>query len=146
MSIAGLWLMRTNASEFFFPACLHPLKSHKPIVPLSPYPLPNGDWKWVSRSWAIYMRCDGQVLYHGLEYSWFFQSQSSVASYGGRSRFSWRSGLQSLAPFASSSPSVVLVSSGKAMEVMIGEGITTTSKLLVETEEVVVWFARRCRG
>ena len=48
-------------------------KSHKPNITLSSYPLPNGDWKWVSKSWMIDMRGDGQVQYDGFEYNWFFR-------------------------------------------------------------------------
>ena len=51
----------------------HLAKSHKPIITLSSYPLPNGDWKWVSKSWMIDMRGDGQVQYDGFEYNWFFR-------------------------------------------------------------------------
>lgn len=136
----------------------YPLKSHKPTVSLSSYPLPNGDWRWVSKSWMIDMRSDGQVQYDGFEYNWFFrkhkwsatsaawvrrrrwirlmmrpakprpppstsghiasstspslgtgvhdvQSRSPVPSDGGHSRFSWRSGILSLPPSASSSRS-----------------------------------------
>lgn len=51
----------------------HLMKSHKPTITLSSYPLPNGDWKWVSKSWMIDMRGDGQVQYDGFEYNWFFR-------------------------------------------------------------------------
>ena len=131
-------------------------KSHKPTITLSSYPLPNGDWKWVSKSWMIDMRGDGQVQYDGFEYNWLFrkhkwsatsaawvrrrrwirlmmrpakqrlhpdakgqislsassspsvgiparQSQSPAPSNGGRSRYSWRSGILSL-PSSVSSP------------------------------------------
>jgi hypothetical protein len=133
-------------------------KSHKPTVSLFSYPLPNGDWRWVSKCWMIDMRSDGQVQYDGFEYNWFFRKQkwsatsaawvrrrrwirlmmrpakqrlhpsingptssivspnpsvgtpavrgqSPVPSNGGRSRSSWRSGIQSLPPSASSSRS-----------------------------------------
>ncbi|KAF9785853.1 hypothetical protein BJ322DRAFT_1020043 [Thelephora terrestris] len=133
-------------------------KSHRPAVSLSSYPLPNGDWKWVSKSWMIDMRSDGQVQYDGFEYNWFFRthkwnatsaawvrrrrwirlmmrpakshlnstttghmssstspspstggpvirSQSPVPNNREPSRFSWRSGILSLPPSASSSRS-----------------------------------------
>jgi len=129
----------------------HLPRSHKPTITLSSYPLPNGDWKWVSKSWMIDMRGDGQVQYDGFEYNWFFrkrkwsatsaawvrrrrwirlmmrpakrrlhpstqgqisssvspslsvhlpagQGPSPVPSNGGRSRYSWKSGIQSLPP------------------------------------------------
>ncbi|KAF9652017.1 hypothetical protein BDM02DRAFT_3089902 [Thelephora ganbajun] len=130
-------------------------RSHKPTISLSSYPLPSGDWKWVSKSWMIDMRGDGQVQYDGFEYNWFFrkhkwsatnaawvrrrrwirlmmrpakqylhpgtkpsstspnpsvgvpagQNQSPFLSNGGRSRYSWRSGMQSLPPSVPSSHS-----------------------------------------
>lgn len=133
-------------------------KSHKPTISLSSYPLPNGDWKWVSKSWMIDMRSDGQVQYDGFEYNWVFrkhkwsatnaawvrrrrwirlmmrpakphlhpaingrmsasispslslgapiaQNQSPLPGDQAYSRFSWRSGMQSLPPSASSSRS-----------------------------------------
>jgi len=132
-------------------------KTHRPAISLSSYPLPNGDWKWVSKSWMIDMRSDGQVQYDGFEYNWFFRthkwsassaawvrrrrwirlmmrpakpylhstnghlssstspslstgapvvrSQSPVPGDVERSRFSWRSGMHSLPPSASSSRS-----------------------------------------
>ena len=55
-------------------------RSHKPTVTLSSYPLPNGDWKWVSKSWMIDMQGDGQVQYDGFEYNWFFRRQKWSAT------------------------------------------------------------------
>ena len=47
---------------------------------LSSYPLPNGDWKWVSKSWMIDMRGDGQVQYDGFEYNWLFRKHKWSAT------------------------------------------------------------------
>jgi len=55
-------------------------KSHKPTITLSSYPLPNGDWKWVSKSWMIDMRGDGQVQYDGFEYNWLFRKHKWSAT------------------------------------------------------------------
>ena len=55
-------------------------KSHKPTILLSSYPLPNGDWKWVSKSWMIDMRGDGQVQYDGFEYNWLFRKHKWSAT------------------------------------------------------------------
>lgn len=55
-------------------------KSHKPTIMLSSYPLPNGDWKWVSKSWMIDMRGDGQVQYDGFEYNWLFRKHKWSAT------------------------------------------------------------------
>ena len=55
-------------------------KSHRPTVSLSSYPLPNGDWRWVSKSWMIDMRSDGQVQYDGFEYNWLFRKHKWSAT------------------------------------------------------------------
>ncbi len=48
-------------------------KDKQPQVTLHSYPLPDGDWRWVSRAWMVDMRGEGQVHYDGFEYNWLFR-------------------------------------------------------------------------
>ncbi|KAH9065751.1 hypothetical protein EDB87DRAFT_1592987 [Lactarius vividus] len=48
-------------------------KDKQPQVTLHDYPLPDGDWRWVSRTWMVDMRSEGQVHYDGFEYNWLFR-------------------------------------------------------------------------
>ena len=48
-------------------------KNKQPQVTLHDYPLPDGNWRWVSRAWMVDMRSEGQVHYDGFEYNWFFR-------------------------------------------------------------------------
>lgn len=50
-------------------------RSAQPDVSLADYPLPDGTWRWVSSTWMIDMRDDGDVSYDGFEYNWFFRRQ-----------------------------------------------------------------------
>lgn len=50
-------------------------RSEQPQVSLADYPLPDGDWRWVSKSWMIDMRSDsGEVQHDGFEYNWMFRT------------------------------------------------------------------------
>jgi hypothetical protein len=49
-------------------------RSEQPEITLSTYPLPDGDWRWVSRAWMIDMRSDTGIVQHdGFEYNWTFR-------------------------------------------------------------------------
>ena len=48
-------------------------REKQPKVSLHEYPLPDGSWDWVSRSWMVDMRSDGEVYYDGFEYNWLFR-------------------------------------------------------------------------
>ena len=48
-------------------------RDKQPQVTLHDYPLPDGNWRWVSRVWMVDMRGEGQVHYDGFEYNWFFR-------------------------------------------------------------------------
>jgi hypothetical protein len=45
----------------------------QPQVSLHDYPLPDGTWRWVSKSWMVDMRSEGEVHYDGFEYNWVFR-------------------------------------------------------------------------
>ncbi|KAG2350357.1 hypothetical protein BDR05DRAFT_993767 [Suillus weaverae] len=65
-------------------------QSRQPNISLSNYPLPDGTWRWVSRSWMIDMRTDsGEVQYDGFEYNWFFREKHWHAEIGKLSTGAW---------------------------------------------------------
>ncbi|KAH7930975.1 hypothetical protein BV22DRAFT_1053566 [Leucogyrophana mollusca] len=65
-------------------------RSHQPNVSLTNYPLPDGTWKWVSKSWMIDMRTDsGEVQHDGFEYNWVFRDHSWRADIGKLSAGAW---------------------------------------------------------
>ncbi|TFK57089.1 hypothetical protein OE88DRAFT_93057 [Heliocybe sulcata] len=58
-------------------------RRHQPkIAKLSEYPLPDGTWEWVSQSWMIDMRENGEVQHDGFEYNWLFRRHSWRAVVG----------------------------------------------------------------
>ena len=48
-------------------------RDKQPQVSLHDYPLPDGTWRWVSTSWMVDMRSEGEVHYDGFEYNWLFR-------------------------------------------------------------------------
>ncbi|KAG0708859.1 hypothetical protein DFH29DRAFT_345129 [Suillus ampliporus] len=65
-------------------------QSRQPNITLSNYPLPDGTWRWVSRTWMIDMRTDsGEVQYDGFEYNWFFREKNWHAEIGKLSTGAW---------------------------------------------------------
>ena len=58
-------------------------RSEQPPLSLESYPLPDGNWHWVSRCWMIDMRTDtGEVQHDGFEYNWFFRRHNWRAQIG----------------------------------------------------------------
>ncbi|KAF8516146.1 hypothetical protein BU17DRAFT_92978 [Hysterangium stoloniferum] len=53
-----------------------------PNVTLQTYPLPDPTWRWVSKSWLVDMRGDGDVQHDGFEYNWFFRRRHWRARVG----------------------------------------------------------------
>lgn len=84
-----LSLLPTDPPQFTIPS--DSLKqSRRPNISLSNYPLPDGNWCWVSRSWMIDMRTDsGEVQYDGFEYNWFFREKHWHAEIGKLSSGTW---------------------------------------------------------
>lgn len=68
-------LLPLDPPPFTVPSALTSPRADQPTVSLAEYPLPDGAWRWVSRSWMIDMRGEGQVQHDGFEYSWFFRSK-----------------------------------------------------------------------
>lgn len=71
-----------DPQPFTVPSASSSSRTAQPTVSLTEYPLPDGSWKWVSRSWMIDMHGDGQVQYDGFEYSWSFRSKKWQAEPG----------------------------------------------------------------
>ncbi|KAI0078875.1 hypothetical protein K474DRAFT_1583712, partial [Panus rudis PR-1116 ss-1] len=67
-----LSLLPWDPPAFTIPSSSSSMKK-QPTVSLSDYPLPDGTWKWVSKTWMVDMRGDGQTQYDGFEYNWFFR-------------------------------------------------------------------------
>lgn len=61
----------------------------QPKVSLDEFPLPDGNWKWVSKDWMIDMRGDGAVQYDGFEYNWFFRRYHWRAEVGSLNAGGW---------------------------------------------------------
>lgn len=70
-----LTLLPLDPPPFTIPTAAHSPRRNQPTVSLEDYPLPDGSWKWVSRTWMIDMHGDGQVQYDGFEYSRSFRSK-----------------------------------------------------------------------
>jgi hypothetical protein len=68
-----LSLLPTDPSPFTFPSASDK-PPPQPHVTLSSYPLPDGSWRWVSKSWMIDMRSEsGEIQHDGFEYNWRFR-------------------------------------------------------------------------
>ncbi|KAI0322334.1 hypothetical protein OF83DRAFT_861529 [Amylostereum chailletii] len=64
-------------------------KSLQPEVSLDDYPLPDGTWRWVSHSWMIDMRDEGEVQYDGFQYNWFFRQHKWRSEVGKLNSGGW---------------------------------------------------------
>ncbi|KAK0465021.1 uncharacterized protein EV420DRAFT_1512446, partial [Desarmillaria tabescens] len=59
-------------------------RTDQPNYSLTQYPLPDGNWEWVSKTWMVDMQSDsGQVQYDGFEYNWMFRKKNWTAEVGG---------------------------------------------------------------
>ncbi|PPQ64268.1 hypothetical protein CVT24_008406 [Panaeolus cyanescens] len=86
---SSLSLLPSDPSPFTLPNA--PLaRSKQPPISLDNYPLPDGDWHWVSRCWMIDMRSDtGEVQYDGFEYNWMFRRHGWRARVGSFNAGGW---------------------------------------------------------
>ncbi|KAF5390268.1 hypothetical protein D9757_002933 [Collybiopsis confluens] len=67
-------LLPSDPAPFTMPSAVSLKRAHQPDVSLKEYPLPDGNWRWVSNSWMVDMRSDdGQVQHDGFEYNWIFR-------------------------------------------------------------------------
>jgi hypothetical protein len=64
-------------------------KTHQPSLTLATYPLPDGNWRWVSKTWMVDMRSDAQVQYDGYEYNWLFRKHKWHSDIGPVSTGAW---------------------------------------------------------
>jgi len=84
-----LSLLPMDPSPFTIPNASHK-RSKQPNVTLSQYPLPDGAWRWVSKTWMIDMRSDsGEVDPVGYEYNWSFRTHNWRANVGKLSAGGW---------------------------------------------------------
>lgn len=84
-----LSLLPSDPSPFTVPNSSLDRSKESPIS-LANYPLPNGNWRWVSKSWMIDMRSDsGEVQHDGFEYNWIFRSHRWRAEVGPLSAGGW---------------------------------------------------------
>lgn len=67
---------------FTIPTASRSPRRGQPTVSLTEYPLPDGTWHWVSRTWMVDMRGDGRTQYDGFEYNWFFRGKRWRAEVG----------------------------------------------------------------
>jgi len=86
---SSLSLLPSDPSPFTLPnASLK--RSKQPPVSLDCYPLPDGNWHWVSRCWMIDMRSDtGEVQHDGFEYNWMFRRHHWRAHIGSFNAGGW---------------------------------------------------------
>jgi hypothetical protein len=79
---SSLSLLPTDPLPFTLPSA-SPRRRDQPSLSFTTYPLPDGKWRWVSKSWMIDMRSDsGEVQYDGFEYNWRFRQQNWRAEVG----------------------------------------------------------------
>lgn len=84
-----LSLLPTDPSPFTLPDNSYK-RSEQPPVSFEEYPLPDGNWHWVSRCWMIDMRSDsGEVQHDGFEYNWMFRKHNWRAQVGFVSAGGW---------------------------------------------------------
>lgn len=88
---SSLSLLPNDPPPFTVPSTLPSTSNSKPIrkskdnqpnVSLEDYPLPDGNWRWVSKTWMVDMQDDGSVQHDGFEYNWFFRSKNWRAKVG----------------------------------------------------------------
>ncbi|PPQ80830.1 hypothetical protein CVT25_001955 [Psilocybe cyanescens] len=86
---SSLSLLPSDPSPFTLPnASLK--RSKQPPITLDSYPLPDGNWHWVSRCWMIDMRTDsGEVQHDGFEYNWMFRRHNWRAQIGSFNAGGW---------------------------------------------------------
>ncbi|KAF8807412.1 hypothetical protein BYT27DRAFT_7223239 [Phlegmacium glaucopus] len=73
---SSLSLLPSDPSPFTLPyASLK--RSDQPPITLESYPLPDGNWHWVSRCWMVDMRSDSAEVQHdGFEYNLMFRKHN----------------------------------------------------------------------
>ena len=84
-----LSLLPIDPPPFTVPSTSKSMRHSQPTVSLDSYTLPDGTWRWVSRSWMVDMRGEGQTQYDGFEYNWLFQRKHWRAEVGSLSTGGW---------------------------------------------------------
>lgn len=84
-----LSLLPSDPSPFTTPN-MSAKRSEQPPISLADYPLPDGNWRWVSKCWMIDMGSDsGEVQHDGFEYNWVFRAHKWRARVGTLSAGGW---------------------------------------------------------
>lgn len=86
---SAMSLLPMDPLPFTIPSGATSPRKGQPTVSLSSYPLPDGNWRWVSRTWMVDMRGDGQTQYDGFEYNWFFRGKRWRAEVGRLNAGGW---------------------------------------------------------
>lgn len=74
---SGSMLLPIDPLPFTVPSSKTPtFRAHHPDVSLTHYPLPSGDWQWVSKAWMIDMRSSDTVQHDGFEYNSRFRASN----------------------------------------------------------------------
>lgn len=83
-------LLPSDPAPFTMPSAVSLKRAHQPSVSLKEYPLPDGNWCWVSNSWMVDMRSDsGEVQHDGFEYNWIFRTHHWHPQVGPLSAAGW---------------------------------------------------------
>ncbi|KAJ3734859.1 hypothetical protein DFJ43DRAFT_1061933 [Lentinula guzmanii] len=83
-------LLPSDPAPFTMPSSVSLKRAHQPNVSLKEYPLPDGNWCWVSNSWMVDMRSDsGEVQHDGFEYNWMFRKHHWHPRVGALSAGGW---------------------------------------------------------
>lgn len=86
---SSLSLLPTDPSPYTLPNA-STKRSEQPPITLANYPLPDGNWQWISRSWMIDMGANtGAVQHDGFEYNWSFRNHAWRAQVGVLSAGGW---------------------------------------------------------
>ncbi|CAL1695832.1 unnamed protein product [Somion occarium] len=82
-------LLPMDPPPFTIPSASPSSKVSQPTVSLKEYPLPDGDWRWVSRTWMVDMRGEGRTQYDGFEYNWYFRGKNWRSEVGFQNAGGW---------------------------------------------------------
>lgn len=85
---SALSLLPTDPTAFTLPNTSQ-MRSEQPSITLETYPLPDGNWRWVSRAWMIDMRSGSTIQHDGFEYNWMFRRHNWRAETGFLSAGGW---------------------------------------------------------
>ncbi|KII94380.1 hypothetical protein PLICRDRAFT_88608 [Plicaturopsis crispa FD-325 SS-3] len=86
---SALSLLPSDPSPFTLPSAVPTSRATQPELSFDEYPLPDGNWRWVSRAWMIDVRTDGSAQHDGFEYNWSFRTGGWRAQVGRAGAGGW---------------------------------------------------------